>query len=128
MLFQLIHIDSNLPTKFQGLVSTLKYFLAIYMVRPSSHINTWGLDQRRDNKLRRQSSHSAKPTQEQNESTRLPNMFFTSRLHNESAGARGYNFEAVKNNVSKIEEGLGALDELYIPINVISAHWNFIRV
>ena len=29
---------------------------------------------------------------------------------------------------SRIEGGLGSLDELYIPINVYNVHWNFIRV
>ena len=54
--------------------------------------------------------------------------FLVSRLHNKSAGERGYNFEAVKNNDSRIDGGLEALDELYVPINVNRAHWNFIRV
>ena len=54
--------------------------------------------------------------------------FFMSRLHNKSAGERGYNFEAAKNDDSRIEGRLGALDKLYIPINVNSAHWNFVRV
>ena len=48
--------------------------------------------------------------------------FFMSRLHNKGARGRGYNFEAVRNNDSRIEEGLGSLDELYIPINVNNAH------
>ena len=49
-----------------------------------------------------------------------------SRLHNEEAEAGGYNFEAVRNNDNRIDGGLAALDELYIPINADSAHWNFI--
>ena len=51
-----------------------------------------------------------------------------SRLHNKGTGERAYNFEVVKNNDGRIEGGLGALDELYIPINTNSAHWNFIKV
>ena len=47
--------------------------------------------------------------------------FFVSRLHRESAGERGYNFEAVKNDDSRVDGGLGALDKLHIPINVNSA-------
>ena len=54
--------------------------------------------------------------------------FFMSRLHNEKAGARGYNFEPVQNNVSRIYGGLESPDELYIPINVDNTHWHFIRV
>ena len=54
--------------------------------------------------------------------------FFMSRLHNEGAGGRGYNFEAVRNNDSRIEGGPRSLDKLYIPINVNNTHWNFIRV
>ena len=34
----------------------------------------------------------------------------------------------VRNDGSRIEGGLGSLDELYIPINVNNVHWNFIRV
>ena len=51
-----------------------------------------------------------------------------SRLHGIGAGGRGCNFEAVRNDNSRIEGGLGSLDELYIPINVNNVHWNFIRV
>ena len=54
--------------------------------------------------------------------------FFMSRLHNEGAGGRGYNFEAVRNDDSRIEGGIGSLDNLCIPINMNNAHWNFIRV
>ena len=54
--------------------------------------------------------------------------FFMSRLLVEGAGRRGYNFEAVRNNDSRIKGGLGSLDELYIPINVNNVHWNFTRV
>ena len=50
------------------------------------------------------------------------------KLHDEGTGGTGYNFEAVRNNASRIEGGLGFLDELYTPINMNSAHWNFIRV
>ena len=45
-----------------------------------------------------------------------------SRLHDKGAGGRGYNFEAVRNNASRIEGGLESLDELYIPINVNNVH------
>ena len=51
-----------------------------------------------------------------------------SRLLVKGAGRRGYNFEAVRNHDSRIEGGLGSLDELYIPINVNNVHWIFIRV
>ena len=51
-----------------------------------------------------------------------------SRLYDKGPGGRGYNFEAVRNNDSRIEGGLRSLNELYIPINVNNAHWNFIRV
>ena len=51
-----------------------------------------------------------------------------SRLHNESAGTRGYDFEAAKNDDSRIDGGLEALDELYTPINVNNTHSNFTRV
>ena len=54
--------------------------------------------------------------------------FSMSRLQGKRAGVRGYNFEAVRNDDSRIEGGLGSLDELYIPINVNNVHWNFIRV
>ena len=54
--------------------------------------------------------------------------FFVNRLRDKGAGGRGYNFEAVRNNESRIEGRLGSLDELYIPINVNNVHWNFIRV
>ena len=43
--------------------------------------------------------------------------FFMNRLHNESAEARGYNFEAVITGDGRIDGGLKALDELYTPIN-----------
>ena len=52
--------------------------------------------------------------------------FFMSRLHGEGAGGRGYNFEAVRNNDSRIKGGLGSLGKLYIPTNVNNVHWNFI--
>jgi len=45
-----------------------------------------------------------------------------SRLHNEEAGAGGYNFEATRNDNNRVNGGLEALDELYIPINVDNAH------
>ena len=48
--------------------------------------------------------------------------FFMSRLLVKGAGRRGYNFEAVRNNDSRIKGGLGSLDELYIPINVINVN------
>ena len=48
--------------------------------------------------------------------------FFMSRLHDEGAREREYNFEAVRNDESRIEGGLGSLDELYIPINVNNVH------
>ena len=54
--------------------------------------------------------------------------FFVSRLLVEGAGRRGSDFEAVRINDSRIEGGLGSLDELYIPINENNVHWNFIRV
>ena len=54
--------------------------------------------------------------------------FFMSRFHNKGAGGRGYNFKVVRNHDSRIAGGLGSLDELYIPINVNTVHWNFIRV
>ena len=54
--------------------------------------------------------------------------FFVSRLQGEGVRVRGYNFEAVRNNDSRIEGGLESLDKLYIPINVNNVHWNFIRV
>ena len=54
--------------------------------------------------------------------------FFMSRLHNESAGSRGYNFKARKNNDDRIDGRREALDKRYIPINVNNAHCNFIRV
>ena len=48
--------------------------------------------------------------------------FTMSGLHNEEAGAEGYNFEAVGNNDKRIDRGLAALNELYIQINVGNAH------
>ena len=45
-----------------------------------------------------------------------------SRLHNEEAGSGDYNFKAVRNDDSRIDGGLVALDELYIPIKVNSAN------
>ena len=50
------------------------------------------------------------------------------RLHNEEAGAGDYNFEAVSNDDNSFDEGLTALDELYILINDDNAHWTFIQV
>ena len=38
------------------------------------------------------------------------------------------NIAVVRNDGSRIEGRLGSLDDLYIPANVNSAHWNFIRV
>ena len=43
-------------------------------------------------------------------------IFFMTRLHNTGAGGRGYTFEAVRNDDSRIEGGLRSLDKLYIPI------------
>jgi len=54
--------------------------------------------------------------------------FCMSRLYNKGAGGRGYTFKVVRNSDSRIEGRLGSLDELYIPINVNNAHWNFIQV
>ena len=51
-----------------------------------------------------------------------------SRLHNEGARARGYNFEEMRNNDNRMYWGLAVLDELYIPINVDNAHCNFTKV
>ena len=51
-----------------------------------------------------------------------------SRLYTKSAEARGYNFDAVKKDDSRIDGGLTAPDGLYISINVDNAHGNFIRV
>ena len=51
-----------------------------------------------------------------------------SRLDDEGAGGRGYDFKTVRNDDSRIEGGLKSLDKLYIPINVNNTHWNFIRV
>ena len=48
--------------------------------------------------------------------------FSMSRLPDKGAGRRGYNFEAVRNNDSRIKGGLGSLDELYIPINMNNVH------
>ena len=54
--------------------------------------------------------------------------FFMIRLHDKGTEERGYNFKAVRNDDNRIEGGLGSLDELYIPINVNSVHWNFKQV
>ena len=51
-----------------------------------------------------------------------------SRLHNEGAGGRGYNFEAVRNDDSRTEGRLGSLNKLYIPTNVNNFHWIFLQV
>ena len=47
--------------------------------------------------------------------------FFMIILHNKGAGERGYNFKTAKNNDSRTEGGLRALDKLYTPINMNSA-------
>ena len=59
--------------------------------------------------------------------THIHSTFFMSRLL-EGAGRRIYNFEAARNNNSRIEGGLRSLDKLYIPINRNNVHRIFIRV
>ena len=67
------------------------------------------------------------PVQKINQSkVHIYSTFFMSRLHDKGTGGRGYNFETVKNDDSRIEGGLGSLDELYIPISLNTVHWNFI--
>ena len=60
--------------------------------------------------------------------THIYSTFFVSRLLVEGAKRRVYNFEAVRNDDSRIERGLGSLNELCIPIHVNNVHWRFIRV
>ena len=54
--------------------------------------------------------------------------FYMGRLHNEEAGAGGYNSKAVRNDDNRIDGGLAALDKLYIPFNADTPHCDFIQV
>lgn len=45
------------------------------------------------------------PNQSMKKKVHVYPTFFMSRLHNEGAGGRGYNFEAIRNNDSRIKGG-----------------------